>query len=800
MTRPGDAIGLVRALLLALALGGCAAQQAYREGTELVDAGRFEEGIEKLVTAANLDPSNHRYRLDLLRARERAWERLIRAADERRAAGKPDEARALYTRALGVNPVDPRARAGLDSIDRDGRHSLMLSQAQSVYKKGDLDAAMERVRQVLLEDPLQRGALALQRQIEEQRVREELTAPVLRSRLTKPVNVQFRDATLKLVFDALSRSTAINFIFDREVKTDLKATIYAKDVPVEDAIDLILLPNQLEKKVLSENTVLIYPNTPNKQREYQDLVMKTFFLENANVKQVLNMLRTMLKTKDLYIDEKLNLLVMRDTPETVRLAERLIAAQDLAEPEVVLDVAVIEISRARLTELGIKFPTQATLTLIDPTVAPLTLEDLRNVGGRSGVALSPTPSLTVNARDVDADTNLLSNPRIRVKNRERARVLVGDRLPVISAVITPSAISPITTETVTYLEVGLKLEVEPEIRLDSTVVIKVNLEVSTASNQRTTQNGTTVYDIGTRTASTMMQLADGETQVLMGLIRDDDRVGASKVPGLGDIPILGRLFSNQLNDRQKTEIIMSITPRIMRNVRRADAQLTEFWSGTEAAYRTQPIALRPRPAREGDAPTPSATNLPPESSTGRSPAAASAASAAPTAALATAPGAAAALAPSAPTDATAAAALAPAMAFSWSGPNKAQVGEPFTLTLNAKSTEPVTSAALQIAYDALRLAVVEVKEGPLLGQGEARTIFNHKVDAARGRILVSINRGGLEGAVGEGALLEVTFKPVAEAPSTPVQISVASPVGPGGRPIEAALGAKHELAVTKGAP
>jgi general secretion pathway protein D len=140
------------------------------------------------------------------------------------------------------------------------------------------------------------------------------------------------------------------------------------------------------------------------------------------------------------------------------------------------------------------------------------------------------------------------------------------------------------------------------------------------------------------------------------------------------------------------------------------------------------------------------------------------------------------------------------MAFSWSGPNEARVGELFTLTLNAKSTEPVTSAALQIAYDALRLAVVEVKEGPLLGQGNARTIFNHKVDAARGRILVSVNRGGLAGAVGEGALLEVTFKPVAEVQRTPVQISVASPVGPGGRPIEAATGAKHELSVARGAP
>ena len=784
---------MTRALitLLALLVAGCAAQQAYEQGTELVDAGRYEEGIDKLVTATTLDPSNHRYRLDLVRARERSGDRLVRTADERRAAGKADEARTLYTRALAVNPADPRARSGLDALDREGRHALMLSQAQTVLKKGDIDGALERVRQVLIEDPAQRAALALQRQIDEQRVKEELATPVLRSRLTKPVNVQFRDATLKLVFDALSRSTAINFIFDREVKTDLRATIYAKDVPVEDAIDLILLPNQLEKKVLSENTVLIYPNTPNKQREYQDLVMKTFFLENANVKQVLNLVRTMLKTKDVYIDEKLNLLVMRDTPEAVRLAERLIAAQDLAEPEVVLELAVIEISRARLTELGIKYPEQLTLTVIDPTVAPLTLQDLSNIRSRSDIAVSPTPSVTATARKVDADTNLLSNPRVRVRNRERARVLVGDRLPVISAVITPAAVNPITTETVTYLEVGLKLDVEPEVRLDGTVAIKVNMEVSTASNQRTTANGTTVYDIGTRTANTLLQIADGETQVLMGLIRDDDRAAANKIPGLGDIPLLGRLFGTNLSDRQKSEIILSITPRIVRNVRRADAQLAEFWSGTEAAYRTQPIALRSRPVKEGEA-VPSATNLEPSGaakSPGPAPAAAKVVPPA-------TPAAATALAAAAP---AAGAAASPAIVFSWSGPSTAQVGEPVTLTLSAKSTEPVTSAALQIAYDPLRLAVVEVTEGPLLAQGEARTIFNHKVDAARGRILVSVNRGSLEGAVGEGALLEVTFKPVAEGPSTPVQISVASPVGPGGRPIEAATGAKHEISVAKGA-
>src|SRR6185369_9278361 len=143
---------------------------------------------------------------------------------------------------------------------------------------------------------------------------------------------------------------------------------------------------------------------------------------------------------------------------------------------------------------------------------------------------------------------------------------------------------------------GLKLDIEPQVHLDGQVAIRVALEVSTASNRRTTANGTTVYDIGTRNASTTLRLADGETQMLMGLIRDDDRTSAAKVPGLGDLPVLGRLFSNNIDDRQKTEIILSITPRVVRNVRRADAQVAEFWSGTEAAFRTQPIALKATPS------------------------------------------------------------------------------------------------------------------------------------------------------------------------------------------------------------
>jgi general secretion pathway protein D len=771
-------VATLRAVRLCFALlaAGCAGlgQQPHREGLDLVQSGQFEQGIARLVAAAALEPDNHVYRADLLRSRELAGDRLTRAAEQLRLAGKSDEARALYQRALGLNPNEPRASAGLATLDTERRLAAVIAEAQAAYARGDVDGAAERLRLALMENPAQRDALALQRQVEEHRVKASLATPVLRSRLTKPVSVQFRDASLRQVFDGLSRSTGINFIFDREVRPDLRATIFAREVSVEDAIDLILLPNQLEKKVLSDNTVLIYPSTPAKQREYQDLVMKTFYLENADVKHTLALLRTMLKTKDVFIDEKLNLLVMRDTPEVVRIAERLIAAHDRAEPEVVLELEVLEVSRSKLAELGVKWPDQVTLGVVDLTGGALTLQDLRQaLGHNATTTFSPSPSVTLNARKQEGISNLLSNPRIRVRNRERARVLVGDRLPVISAVITPSAVATTTTESVTYIDVGLKLEIEPQVHLDNQVAIRINLEVSTASNRQVTANGTTVYDIGTRNASTVLRLADGETQVLMGLIRDDDRRSAAKVPGLGDLPVLGRLFASHLDDRQKTEIILSITPRVVRSVRRADAQVAEFWSGTEAAFRTQPIALRAAPAGERAAEPVSV--VPGEKSAAVVPAERAALERKEEAKPV--PGA--------------------AVQFSWSGPAGARVGESFTLSLNAKANEPMSSASLQITYDPLKLAVVEVQEGALLSRDGARTLFNHKVDPARGRILVSINRGGAEGATGEGALVEVTFKPVSEAAGIPVQLSVASPVGTGGRPLEAAPGAKHEVSASR---
>ncbi len=307
------------------------------------------------------------------------------------------------------------------------------------------------------------------------------------------------------------------------------------------------------------------------------------------------MIRAVVKTRDIFVDEKINLLVIRDTPEAVRMAERLIAAQDLAEPEVMLEVEVLEVSVTRLTELGLKYPDTIALAVQGAAGVPgvLSLNEFLNFNSNLAQVVFPNPAFLLSLKQQDGSTSVLANPRIRVKNREKAKIHIGDRVPVITT--TAAATGGFVSETVTYLDVGLKLEVEPIIYLEDEVGIKVALEVSRIVREIRSTSGTLVYQIGTRTASTLLRLRDGETQVLAGLISDEDRRGADRVPGLGELPTLGRLFSSQRDEQLKTQLVLLITPRIVRTLARPAAHTVEFSArDTEAAA---PHVTRPAPAR-----------------------------------------------------------------------------------------------------------------------------------------------------------------------------------------------------------
>jgi general secretion pathway protein D len=725
-----------------------------------------------------------------LRARENAAAGVMQRANTARIAGQFDAAEAAYSEALRIDPASGRARTGLEAVAMDRRHAILLADAKARLKKGELELAAVSLKAVFLENANNGTALQLQREIDELEAKELAAVPGLRSTLKKPVTLQFRDANLKMVFESLSKTSGINILLDKDVRAEVKTSIFVKDTSVEDAIDLILMQNQLEKKVLSDNTIFVFANLPIKNKEFLDLKVRSFHLVHADVKQMQTLLKTILKTKDLYINEKSNSLIMRDTPDAIRLAEKLIADQDIAEPEVMLEVEVLEVTRTRLLQLGIQYPDSLTLTplLIDPatgtTAANATL-GLLGQRTRDNLLASPIPSVTLNAHLDDSDIQVLATPRIRARNREKAKIHIGDRVPVMTNSVTPvSTGTPVVTGSVQYLDVGLKLEVEPDVHSDGEVGIKVSMEVSSITNQVTNAvSGSVAYQIGTRTASTVLRLKDGETQVLAGLINDEDRKSANKVPGLGDLPVLGRLFSSNRNNGKKTEIVLSITPRLVGKTKLPNAQSLEFWTGTENVLRATPLTLRK---------TGSVTM---SSGVGVGVGAAAAPRTAPgvPARPGTAPGVAA-RPGTAPAAAQPAAAVNQPMSFSWQGPAQAKVGDKFSLTLSAQSGDPVRNLGLIVSFDSSVLKAVEAVEGSFLKQGGSGGNFSRDIDQNGGQIMLD-GASGEQGAKGGGSVVSITFEVTAAAADTHISVATVAPAGLTGEPVTFTAPNPHSISL-----
>lgn len=483
--------------------------------------------------------------------------------------------------------------------------SPALRESQELTTQGRLDEALVRLENALREAPnnaelrlavaqtrekiASRQLLQMQEQLKKEaakRQADETPGPVVAQKsatsgLDKPINVDFKGATLSQVCQVLYRTAGLNFVFDKDVVLDQPISITLRRTPVREVLTLILLSQQLEQRTINADTVMIYPNTPSKARDYQPLTVRSFYLTNIEAKTAAATLRTILKARDLVSDDKQNVVVMRDTPEAIRMAEKLLAVHDMPEPEVMLEVEVLEVKRSRLQELGLLWPSSLMLTPLASTAGgPVTLKDLINTTSTSLAAAVPT--FGINARAESGDTNVLANPRIRTRNREIAKIMIGDRVPNFT---TTSTSTGFVAESVQYIDIGLKLDVQPTIYLDNEVAIRINLEVSNIVSLLQTKSGTQAYQIGTRNASTVLRLKDGENQVLAGLISDEERSSGRKVPGLGELPVLGKLFGSSLDEGHKTELVLSITPRLIRNNKRPGIELTEFSIGPESAMR-----------------------------------------------------------------------------------------------------------------------------------------------------------------------------------------------------------------------
>ncbi|MFG6460076.1 secretin N-terminal domain-containing protein [Roseateles sp. DXS20W] len=572
---------------LALLLSACATHPALREADTLARRGEHEGAWRLLRDATATAPQDHELRAALQRQRELSLLALATQAEIARGSGQLDAAAELLQRMEAVDAQAPRTRALAAALRRARDHQVRLAQAARQLQAGQLDAARDAVTRVLAEDAGQPQALALQ-----QKLRQRYAPPPVPSALAaayqKPVSLEFRDAPLRTVFEALGRGAGVNFVFDKDVKGDARVSIYLKDVSVDEAMRVVLSTQQLERKLLNDNSVLIYPNTPQKQREHQELVTRSFYLNNADVKQAQALVRMMAKTRDLFVDERLNLLVARDTPEVIAMVEQLVASLDLPEPEVMLDVEVLELASDRSAEAGLNWATDATYGATD-TAAALVPWASRG----SFRTLVANPVVAARLKGGSGASNLLANPKLRARNKEKAKIQIGDKVPVFT---TTSTANVGVSTAVTYLDVGIKLEVEPSVQLDNEVIMKVNLEVSSLGPKESSggTQPTSAYRIGTRNASTSLRLRDGETQVLGGLINDEDRKGISGIPYVSETPLLGRLFGVHTDSRKKTEVVLLITPHVLRNVSLPDASQTLFHSGVDASPGAEGVRLRSR--------------------------------------------------------------------------------------------------------------------------------------------------------------------------------------------------------------
>jgi general secretion pathway protein D len=768
-------------------LAGCASQVAFRDANQLFANNKPTEGLSKLEEAVRLDPKNAEYRVALATTRASLVNRYVMAAEANRREGRLAEAEKWYRQVMVYDSENAMARQGLDLLVVERKHRLVVVDGEALLKKGrpeDLITALDMLRPVLSENPRQREAVNLKDRIEEAQNKQAKPEAKLAENFRKTITLEFRDAPLRTVFDVIAKVSNLNFFFDKDIRPDLKANIMARNTTIEDAVRLLMVTNQLEQKILNDNSVLIYPSTPQKLKDYQTLSVRTFYLANADVKAVSNTIKTIVKTKDLVIDERLGLIIMRDTPDAIRMAERIVALQDLTDPEVMLEVEVVEMKRSRLLELGINWPSQLTLAPVQIDGVPLVLSDLSHLN-RNNLKVG-IGNVTANARKEDADASILANPRIRVRNKEKAKILIGDRVPVIT---TTSNVTGFVSESINYVDVGLKLEVEPNIYLDEEVAIKVNLEVSSLVREIISKSGSLAYQIGTRGASTTLRLKDGETQILAGLISDEDRSSANKVPGLGELPVAGRLFGSQKDDTLRSEILLSITPRIVRSIRRPDLQSAEFESGTESNIGARPLQLTggaPDAPKAGGQPTAGsgAAAVPPAAP--QTPASTVApVNADPAARTSGNSGVAA-----PPTKGTATQPVAPgggSVSLSWQGPSQVKVGEQFSVVLRVNSQQALRGLPLLVGFDPQVMQAVNAQEGDFFRQAGGKSTFSQRVDGVQGKVFIAALRenpaGGEPGINGTGSVATLTFKAVKPSANAKLQLLSATPEPPSSSPI-----------------
>jgi general secretion pathway protein D len=569
-------------LALTLVLAGCATAAAMRAGTRAEQAQDYDRAIIEYTKVLKDDPDNRAARQALERAKLRASQDHFTRGRRLHAAGRLDDALLELELAAELNP----ANSAIEELLNDVRTQLRTKVAISREGKTQLETLIERAR--------------------------DLPPPGLDlpADVRLPGALTFVQASSRDIYTALARFAGVNVVFDPQFR-DQPITIDLRNTTLEDALGSLSMATRNFYRVTAQRTVTVIPDTPAKRREYEEEIVRTFYLSNADLKETIDLLRIVIDARRIAPIAATNAFSLKDTPERVAAAARLISAIDKARPEVVIDVELLEVDRTKMREYGLQLASPGSPGIngaADANREGLTLQDVRDMTA-SDIFLTGLPALYYRLLKTDNNTRTLANPQIRTSEGIPAQARFGERVPVPVTVFAPIATGGVAQQPITsfnYENIGVNIDITPRTHHDDEVSLALKIDVSSITG--TGFGGLPTF--GSRAISTVIRLRDGETNLLAGLIRDDERRVLEGVPGLSDLPIVGRIFARSRRETQETDIILTLTPRIIRVLDLTEADLRPFRVGREGDgtpvvdLPELPLLPAPDPAQQQQQPQP----------------------------------------------------------------------------------------------------------------------------------------------------------------------------------------------------
>lgn len=556
-------------------LGGCLAKvQLEREITEADDWLQVVMEHRELVRK---QPRDGRARMQLEKVEKAAADHYYSEGSLLLEDGKVDEAIVEFRNGLVAQPGgEPLTRAlALATARRDAR--FRYDQARAMIELGRWAEAQVHLEQALdiypLYEEAQRGLVEL----EEKRARRDAARSIIAS--AERITLNFSETDVRDAFQYLADAYSLNIVFDGEVKS-APVSLYADKVTLRQALDLLLRASKTQYKQVGTNTLIIAPDTLEKRALYQDRLLRTFSLNSIKAKEMTDILKANLKVDNIVVNEHMNTVTIREAEDVLLLAEKLVIGSDQPKGEVILDVEILEVDRTKSEQLGLNLGEQVTLSYPQFT----TSDSVRNDVLKKGVVTVPT--ITFNYLKKDVDATILASPALRVLDNQEAKLHIGERVPLRSSTILDATGQ--TRTTFEYRDVGIKLEVLPDIHVDGSVSANVRVEVSALGANVGTPDEPAL-SILTRHVETAMLLRDGETAIIGGLIQDTGGNNRIRPVGLGEIPVLGRLFSNSLDEKRRTDVMLTITPRVVRPQALPPQSVREFYSGNAERFATEPM-------------------------------------------------------------------------------------------------------------------------------------------------------------------------------------------------------------------